>query len=76
MTVQVSTRASILREVNEFASAADAPILLQRALAILGVSRPRREHRDDILRLCRAFSMEGGLVQEMAEEIARELRRN
>ena len=76
MAVQVSIRASILREVNDFASASDAPILLQRALAILGVSRPRAEHRGDILRLCRAFAMEGGLVQEMAEEIARELHRN
>ena len=76
MAVQISTRASILRDVSGFASAADAPILLQRALAILGVSGPRPEHRDDILRLCRAFATEGGLVQEMAEEIARELHRN
>ena len=76
MAVQVSTRASILREVNGFASASDAPILLQRVLAILGVSRPRPEQRDDNLRLCRAFATEGGLVQEMAEEIARELHRN
>ncbi len=76
MAVLESTRASILREVNGFASAAGAPMLLQRALAILGVSRPRPEHRDDILRLCRAFATEGGLVQEMAEEIARELHRN
>ena len=76
MAVQVSTRAGILLEVNGFASASGAPILLQRALAILGVSRPRPEHRDDILRLCRAFATEGGLVQEMAAEIARELRRN
>ena len=76
MAVKVSTRASILREVNGFASASDAPILLQRMLAILGVSRPKPEHRDDILRFCRAFAMEGGLVQEMAEEIARELHQN
>ena len=76
MAVQVSTRASILRDVIGFVSAADAPILLQRALAILGVSRPKPEHRNDILRLCRAFAMEGVLVQDMAEEIARELHHN
>ncbi len=76
MAVQVSTHAGILREVNDFASASDAPVSLQRAPAIAGVSRPAPEHRDDILRLCRAFPTEGGLVQEMAEEIARELHRN
>lgn len=76
MVVKVSTRASILREVNGFASAADAPVLLRRALAILGVSSPKPGHRDDIICLCRAFATEGGLVQEMAEEIARELHRN
>ncbi len=30
-------------------------------------------HREEILRICCALAGEGGLVQEMAEEIAREL---
>ena len=71
MVVQVSTRASILREVNDFASASDAPVLLQRAPAIAGVGRPTPEHRDDILRLCRAFATEGGLAGEIARELHR-----
>ncbi|MCH7836910.1 MAG: hypothetical protein IIC26_00225 [Chloroflexi bacterium] len=47
--------------------------MLQIAATILGVEPSSIDHRDEILRLCRALASEGGLVQEMAEEIGREL---
>jgi hypothetical protein len=73
MVAESSAHAGLLREVRRFAPPSQAPALLQRAVGILGVDTPAPSHRDEILCLCRALAGEGGLVQEMAQEIAREL---
>ena len=65
----------LLRTVRSFASESQAPALLRLAAAVLGVDTSAESHRDEILRLCRALASEGGLVQEMAAEIGRELAR-
>lgn len=63
----------LVESVQRFVPPAQAPALLQLALDILGVDSPHPGRRDDILSICRALASEGTLVQEMAEEIAREL---
>ena len=65
----------LLRTVRCFASGSQAPALLRLAATVLGVDTSAESHRDEILRFCRALASEGGLVQEMAEEIGRELAR-
>ncbi len=73
MVIGVSAESDLLRAVRRYAHASEAPSLLRIAAAILGVDPSSTDHRDEILRLCRALASEGGLVQEMAEEIGREL---
>lgn len=75
MVIGVSAESDLLRAVRRYAHASEAPSLLRIAAAILGVDPSSTDHRDEILRLCRALASEGGLVQEMAEEIGRELAR-
>ncbi len=75
MVIGVSAESDLLRAVRRYAHASEAPSLLRIAAAILGVDPSSAGHRDEILRLCRALASEGGLVQEMAEEIGRELAR-
>jgi hypothetical protein len=65
----------LLRAVRCFASESQAPALLRLVAAVLGVDTSAGSHRDEILRFCRALASEGGLVQEMAAEIGRELAR-
>ena len=73
MVIGVSAESDLLRTVRRYAHASEAPALLRIAGAILGVDPSSADHRDEILHLCRALASEGGLVQEMAEEIGREL---
>ena len=73
--VESSADTGLLRAVRRFTPASQAPALLRLAADILGVDSSSPGHRDEILRLCRALANEGGMVQEMAEEIARELTR-
>ena len=73
MVSGVSAESDLPRAVRRSAHASEAPSLLQIAATILGVEPSSIDHRDEILRLCRALASEGGLVQEMAEEIGREL---
>ncbi len=73
MVIGVSAESDLPRAVRRYAHASEAPSLLQIAATILGVEPSSIDHRDEILRLCRALASEGGLVQEMAEEIGREL---
>ena len=73
MVIGVSAESDLLRAVRRYAHASEASSLLQIAATILGVVPSSIDHRDEILRLCRALASEGGLVQEMAEEIGREL---
>ena len=75
MVIGVSAESDLLRVVRRYAHASEAPSLLRIASAILGVDLSSADHRDEILRLCRVLASEGGLVQEMAEEIGRELAR-
>ncbi len=73
MVIGVSAESDLLRAVRRYAHASEASALLQIAATILGVDSSSADHRDDILHLCRTLASEGGLVQEMAEEIGREL---
>ena len=75
MVIGVSAESDLLRVVRRYAHASEAPSLLRIAAAILGVDLSSADHRDEILRLCRVLASKGGLVQEMAEEIGRELAR-
>lgn len=65
--------AGLLQEVRGLVPPAQAPALLRRAGQILGVDSSSSGHRQELVALCRALAGEGDLVQEMAEEIAREL---
>ncbi|OGO51251.1 MAG: hypothetical protein A2148_09410 [Chloroflexi bacterium RBG_16_68_14] len=73
VVAQSSPSASLLQEVRGFVSPAQASALLRRAGQILGVDTAAAGHRDELMSRCRALAGEGDLVQEMAEEIAREL---
>ena len=75
MHAKAAAETGLVESVQRFAPPAQAPALLQLALDILGMERPSAGQRDEILSLCRALASEGTLVQEMAEEIARELAR-
>ncbi len=44
--------------------------LLRRAARLTGASTPEPT-ADDVLRICAALSVEGGAVQQLAEDIAR-----
>lgn len=72
MDAQASVHPRLLREIRSFAPA-QTPALLRLALDILAVESPSPLQQEEVLRLCRALANEGALVQEMAEEIAREL---
>ena len=73
MAPESSTYSSLLQIVQRFAPASRAPTLLRLAATILNVDVTAMRHREEILGLCRALAGEGGLVQEMAAEIADEL---
>ena len=73
MHAKVAAETGLVESVQRFAPPAQAPALLKLALDILGLDRPSDGRRIEILSICRALASEGTLVQEMAEEIAREL---
>ncbi len=76
MVAESTAQTDLLHELQRLVSPSRAPTLLRAAIDILGIedgSCP--SHRDEIFRLCRTLAGEGVLVQEMAEEIARELAR-
>jgi hypothetical protein len=75
MHAKATAKTGLVESVQRFAPPAQAPALLKLALDILGMDSPSASRRDEILSLCRALASEGTLVQEMAEEIARELAR-
>ena len=75
MHAKAAAETGLVESVQRFAPPAQAPALLRLALDILDMELPSAGQRDVILGLCRALASEGTLVQEMAEEIARELAR-
>ncbi len=73
MVASPMTQADLVQEVRRVAPS-QASELLRVATEILGLEDGAiASHREEILRICCALAGEGGLVQEMAEEIAREL---
>jgi hypothetical protein len=75
VVVSVSPKSGLLREVQRFAPPGEAAVLLRIASNVVRADEPSEDQREEILRLCRALAGEGTLVQQMAEEIARALRR-
>lgn len=73
MHAKAEAKNGLVESVQRFAPPAQAAALLKLALDILGMDSPSAGQRDEILSICRALAGEGTLVQEMAEEIAREL---
>ncbi len=73
MAAGFTVQEGLLREVGRFAPGSQAGALVRLAVDILGAGTPSPPSGDGIVRLCRALASEGGLVREMADEIAREL---
>ncbi len=67
---QVAVRQQMLEAAERLSSPAEAPRLLRRAMHIAQVRRMRSRDCEELLRICEVLAAEGGLVQEMAEEIA------
>ena len=67
---QVAIRQQMLEATERLTSPAEAPRLLRRAMHIARVRRLRSSDCEELLRICEVLAAEGGLVQEMAEEIA------
>lgn len=67
---QTMIREEMLEVAGRLTSPAEAPRLLRRAMHIAGVRQLRPGDREELLRICEVLAAEGGLVQEMAEEIA------
>lgn len=67
---QAVLRQQMLEAAGRLTSPAEAPRLLRRAMHIARVRRLRSADREELLRICEVLAAEGGLVQEMAEEIA------
>ena len=74
MVAESTAQPGLLEELERLVSPSRAFALLQAAIDFLGIEDGGCPgHRDEILGLCRTLASEGDLVQEMAEEIAREL---
>ena len=73
MHAKAAAETGLVESVQRFAPPAQAPALVKLALDFLGLDSPSDGQRAEVLSICRALANEGTLVQEMAEEIAREL---
>ena len=58
-------------EIGAVTSASDARALLNRAQRIAGVRKDRPLRVQELLHVCEALAAEGGVVQQIAELIAR-----
>jgi hypothetical protein len=67
---QTVLRQEMLEAAGRLTSPAEAPRLLRRAMHIARVRRLRSVDREELMRICQVIAAEGGLVQEIAEEIA------
>jgi len=66
----------LLAEVRRLVSSSRAPAVLAAAANLLGPEDSAYPgHREHVLRFCRVLAGEGPMVQEMAQEIVRELTR-
>lgn len=64
------TAKDLIRELSTVTSQSDARNVVTHALRVVGVSGDRPLQTEDLLRLCEAIAIEGGLVREVAELIA------
>ena len=60
----------ILRRLSTVTSKTDASVMLSRAMMVAGVDEAQNLDNESLLRICKALSGEGGLVQRIAEQIA------
>ncbi|MCK9487348.1 MAG: hypothetical protein M0R73_11730 [Dehalococcoidia bacterium] len=66
------TADELLRHVGAVTSASDARALLRRAARVAGVRRDRPMATRDLLLVLEALGAEGGSVQLLAEQLARQ----
>ncbi len=64
-------RDELLVRLSVFTGEGRARRMLRRAARLAGVLDITALSEDDLLRICAALSAEGGVVQQIAEEVAR-----
>ena len=62
----------LIGQLGSVTSQSDARALLNRAQRIARVRRDRPLEADELLRVCESLAAEGGMVQQIAEIIARQ----
>lgn len=60
----------LLTQVRGITSHSDARAVVNRATRVAGISHDDTLELNELLRVCAALAAEGGLIQQLAEDIA------